>query len=197
MTLSRAPLICSTKGAADISYFMVLRMPLAIGRAAEPSRLQGMSVLDHIDPGASRQADGVDPGFRHGLEAGEAGKGAVLGRAFGRGRKSGFRGRYQRKCHCRRGNGGKFGAGGEIDAIRRGQRGALMLDRPFELVAAARFLRSQCGSRIEQQQRDEQSVSHDSQSTAIMTWGLDGQSCKPVSRDDGGRKQRTGGKRRI
>ena len=43
-----------------------------------------------------------------------------------------------------------------LDAIGRGQRRALALDRPFELVAAARFFRGVCGGDAEQQQRDEQ-----------------------------------------
>jgi len=48
------------------------------------------------------------------------------------------------------------------------QRSSLALDRPFELVAAARFFRRPCGSRAEQEQREEQRGAHD-QSTAIMT----------------------------
>src|ERR1700744_3585427 len=44
-----------------------------------------------------------------------------------------------------------------------------MLDRPFELVAAARLFRGECGSRTEQHKGDEQGIAHDDQSTAIMT----------------------------
>src|ERR1700744_4678209 len=44
-----------------------------------------------------------------------------------------------------------------------------MLDRPFELVAAAGLFCGECGSRTEQRKGDEQSVAHDDQSTAIMT----------------------------
>src|SRR6202000_2323583 len=44
-----------------------------------------------------------------------------------------------------------------------------MLDRPFELVAAARLFRGGCGSPTEQHKGDEQGIAHDDQSTAIMT----------------------------
>src|SRR6185437_1399941 len=141
---------------------------VAIGRAGKTLRLQVVSVLDQIDPGARRQADGVEAGLRRGLETRKAGKGAVLRCAPGRARQLRLGRCDQRERHSGRGN-GEFGAGGELHAIRRGQGGALMLDRPFELVAAARLFRGICGSGREQQAGREQSVAHDDQSTAIMT----------------------------
>src|ERR1700722_154525 len=42
--------------------------------------------------------------------------------------------------------GGESPARGKLDAIRRGQRRALVLDRPFELVAAARLFGREGGS---------------------------------------------------
>src|SRR6201999_4171773 len=96
--------------------FHGLANAVAIGRAGKTFRLQIMAVLDHVDPGAGRQADGVDAGLGRSLEAGKTGKSAVLWRALGWSWKPGFCRRDQRERHSRRGNGRQFGAGGEFDA---------------------------------------------------------------------------------
>jgi hypothetical protein len=65
---------------------------VAIGRAAEPAAREGVSVLDQVDPGPRRQADGVEAGLWRGLEAREAGIGAAPGWL-----EVGFRDRRPRK----------------------------------------------------------------------------------------------------
>src|SRR5487761_2202319 len=57
---------------------------IAVGGAAERLWLQGVSVLHHVDPAAGRQADRIRAGLRRSLETREAGKGALLRRAFRR-----------------------------------------------------------------------------------------------------------------
>ena len=81
---SLAPLICSTNGLAEISYFMVLRMP---SQSVAPLKAFGFRKCPScttVDPAAGGQADGVQAGLRRALERREAGKGAFLRRAFGR-----------------------------------------------------------------------------------------------------------------
>src|SRR5581483_2477282 len=83
---------CVLLGAGDLQHegprrelvFHGLADAVAIGRAAEGPGFEEMPVLHHVDPGARREADGVDAGLRRALEAGEPRHRAVLGRAFGR-----------------------------------------------------------------------------------------------------------------
>ena len=51
--------------------------------------------------------------------------------------------------------GGLFVARDELGAVRRSERGALTLDRPFELVAAAGLLRGESGGRAEREHGEE------------------------------------------
>ena len=148
--ISLVPLICSTNGLAEISYFMVLRMPSQSVAPLKAFRLQKMSVLHQIDPAAGGQADGIEAGLRRGFEIGKAGKGAFLRRAFGRRGQLGIGRRTQGERHPGGRQRGEFAAGRKLDAIRRGQRRALVLDVPFELVAAARLLCRPCRSGPEQ-----------------------------------------------
>ena len=98
---SLAPETCSTKGLRRELVFHGLADAVAIGGAAEGLGLEEMPVLHHVDPGARRQADGVDAGLRRGLETGEAGKRAVLRRALGRRRQFGIGRRRPAPASCR------------------------------------------------------------------------------------------------
>ena len=86
---SLVPLICSTNGLAENSYFMVLRMP---SQSVAPLKALGFrkcpSWTTSTQP-PDRQADSVEAGLRRALDAGEAGEGAFLRRAFGRRRQFG------------------------------------------------------------------------------------------------------------
>ena len=64
---------------------------VAVGGAAEGLGFEEMPILHHIDPAARGQADRVEAGPGRRLDAGEAGKGAVLGRPLGRRRQFGLR----------------------------------------------------------------------------------------------------------